>query len=70
MSLGPEEQSGREEDSSDKKEWPGIPQAEFTDDSCRGPQSAGEGFRGVPQCSNLEEVLCVYQKQVANMTGY
>uniref|UniRef100_A0A8C0NFD8 Uncharacterized protein n=2 Tax=Canis lupus familiaris TaxID=9615 RepID=A0A8C0NFD8_CANLF len=63
VSLGPEEQCGREEDSSDKKEWPGIPQAEFTDDSCKGPQSAGEGFRGVPQCSNLEEVLCVYQSR-------
>lgn len=68
MSLGPEDQCGHE-DNSDEKEWPGIPQAEFTDDFHKGPQSAGEVFRGVPQRSNLEEVLCVHQKHVANMTG-
>lgn len=53
VSLGPEEQCGHE-DSTVKKEWPGIPQAKLTDDFYICPQSGGEC-----QFSNLEEALCL-----------
>lgn len=67
--LEPEKQYGPE-DSSDMKEWPGIPQAEFTDDFYICPQPQWQVFRGAPPCSNLEEVPCVYQKHITNMTRY
>lgn len=43
--MGPEEQWGHE-DSIDKEEWPGIPQAKFLDDFCTQPH---------PERSLLEE---------------